>query len=388
MLEELPLVRSGRPPRVVYALRAIGFIGLAVMVVAAINIEPKPALHGDGLGVLLAVVLLLVGVVLTVQWRPMPPGVRFAGLAAVAIAGALFSAFQPSGAGIGTVYYVFAIAELRMSRRAAVVLSTLALGGQVIGLAIGAENPGGHIAGVVFATVPWFLVLRLMRELRLRGDEAHALVEELRESRAAHAQSAALGERARLARDMHDVLAHSLSALALQLEAARLLAHERDSDPEVVAALERSHRLAASGLDEARRAIAALRGDELPGPERLQALCDAFREHSSADCMVTVTGSAHELESEARLAIYRTAQEALTNIRRHSAADRVEIRLAYAADGTTLLVSDHGRGAPVAVGGGSGYGLTGMRERAELLGGRLRAEPTADGFEVELWLPA
>ena len=94
------------------------------------------------------------------------------------------------------------------------------------------------------------------------------------------------------------------------------------------------------------------------------------------------------LESDARMAIYRTAHEALTNIRRHSAAEQVEIRLAYGPDATTLVVSDRGAGAPVAVGGGSGYGLTGMRERAELLGGRLRAGPTADGFEVELWLPA
>jgi signal transduction histidine kinase len=105
-----------------------------------------------------------------------------------------------------------------------------------------------------------------------------------------------------------------------------------------------------------------------------------------------VTGEPRELSSEARLALYRTAQEALTNVRRHSAAQRVEIALRYADDATTLVVQDFGPGAPVAVASGSanggGYGLTGMRERAELLGGRLCAEPTADGFRVELWLPA
>jgi signal transduction histidine kinase len=187
------------------------------------------------------------------------------------------------------------------------------------------------------------------------------------------------------------VLAHSLSALALQLEGARLLARDRRSDPEVVAAVERAHHLAAGGLAEARQAIAALRGDELPGPERLPALAEAFGEHSAAACDLTVTGEPRELSSEARLALYRTAQEALTNVRRHSAADRVEMLLAYAQDGTTLTVQDHGPGAPVAVGGagdGGGYGLTGMRERAELLGGRLSAGPTGDGFRVELWLPA
>jgi signal transduction histidine kinase len=208
-------------------------------------------------------------------------------------------------------------------------------------------------------------------------------VEELRESRAAVAQSAALAERSRVARDMHDVLAHSLSALALQLEGTRLLARDRGADPAVVEGLERAHHLAATGLAEARQAIAALRGDALPGPERLRELADAF-----PNATLRVRGAPREHSSEARLALYRTAQEALTNVRRHSAADRVEITLDYADDGTTLVVQDHGPGAPVIVGAGGGYGLTGMRERAELLGGRLSAEPTGDGFRVELWLPA
>jgi signal transduction histidine kinase len=155
-----------------------------------------------------------------------------------------------------------------------------------------------------------------------------------------------------------------------------------------VAAIERAHHLTTSGLDEARRAIAALRGEELPGPQRLQALADAFADHSDARCSVRVEGAPRPLASDAGLAVYRTAQEALTNVRKHAAADRVEVVLRYADDGTTLCVQDHGPGAPVAIGGGAGYGLTGMRERAELLGGRLEAGPTADGFRVELWLPA
>jgi signal transduction histidine kinase len=243
--------------------------------------------------------------------------------------------------------------------------------------------------GLVFSVVPWFLVTRLIRRLHERTERAERLVEELQESRAAHAQSVALAERGRLARDMHDVLAHSLSALALQLEGTRLLARDRGAPPEVVEGVERAHHLAAAGLQEARRAIGALRGDELPGPERLKALADAFAEHSSATCTLSVTGAPRELGAEARLALYRTAQEALTNVRKHAAADRVELRLDYADGGTTLVVQDHGPGAPVAVGApAGGYGLTGMRERAELLGGRLEAGPTADGFRVELWLPA
>ena len=123
----------------------------------------------------------------------------------------------------------------------------------------------------------------------------------------------------------------------------------------------------------------------MPGPERLRDLTEAFTGHAD----LTVEGEPHALPSEARLALYRTAQEALTNITRHSAADRVELRLAYEPGGTRLVVQDFGPGAPVAVGpsAGGGYGLTGMRERAELLGGELTAGPTEDGFRVELWLP-
>ena len=385
--DEEPLQRLGRPPRVVYALRAIGAVGLTTIVVAGILVDPGPALHGDGLGVLAALVLLVGGVAASFRRRALRPGVRFAGLAAVALGGALLAGFQPGGAGLGAVYYVFAMAELRMARRPAGVLVALAISSQALAIVAAGDSVSDRLIALVAGTLPWFFVLRLMRELRARGLQAEALVEELRESRAAEAQAAALGERARVARDMHDVLAHSLSALALQLEAARLLARDRGSDPEVVGAIETAHRLAAGGLDEARRSISALRGDALPGPDGLAALVEGFGERAT----LTVTGAPHELGSEARLAIYRTAQEALTNVRRHSAADRVEIVLRYGEDGTTLTVSDHGPGAPVAVGDGSGrvggYGLTGMRERAELLGGRLRAEPTADGFRVELWLP-
>jgi signal transduction histidine kinase len=187
---------------------------------------------------------------------------------------------------------------------------------------------------------------------------------------------------------MHDVLAHSLSALALQLESTRLLARDRHTDDEIVRALDSAHHLAAQGLDEVRRAIAAARGDQLPGPERLDALAEAFEQHSGIPVTLTVSGQPRELAPDARLAIYRTAQEALTNVRRHSTAVSVDVSLEYRGEATVLRVEDRApSGPPPPPPIGSGYGLTGMRERAELLGGTLRAEPTDSGFVVELWLP-
>ena len=388
MLEERPF--SLQPPRAVQGLRLVGVAGMATVVVATLTTDPRPALHGEGLGVLLALLVIAAGVSHSFPRRTMAPGRRLVSLVAIAVAGVALSALQPTGAALGPTLFVISVSSLRLDRRLGLVLSLSMIAAQSVAVALTAEDAADILVSLWFISLPWLLVVRLMGEIREGRERAEGLVEELRESREAHAQSVALAERARLARDMHDVLAHSLSALALQLEGTRLQAADRGADPEIVAAIERAHHLAAAGLDEARRAIAALRGDELPGPERLRSLAEAFEEHTAARCTVTVAGDTAALSPEAGLAVYRVAQEALTNVRRHAAADRVDIRLEHAPAGTTLVVADHGPGAPVTGGpsDGGGYGLTGMRERAELLGGRLTAGPTRDGFRVELWLPA
>ena len=127
---------------------------------------------------------------------------------------------------------------------------------------------------------------------------------------------------------------------------------------------------------------------QLPGPERIGLLADAFGEQSGLPIALEVHGKPRELAPEARLAVYRTAQEALTNVRRHATPEHVAVRLDYLPESTVLVVEDHARTGtppPIALGtAANGYGLTGMRERAELLGGQLLAEPTGDGFRVEL----
>ena len=378
MFQELPIPTGGPTPWPVRALRVFGVVAMVFVVLAAIGGDPPAGTEGDGLWITAGIVALVAGLIVTLAGRRLPSGLRPLGLVLVAAGSWVLTYLQPDGAAIGGIYVVVVIAALRLPVAVGLPIAVLAAAGEMVALST-AEHPAGARIGLVTSLVPWYLVIRLLRRLII--------------SRAAAAESAAEAERGRMARELHDVLAHSLSGLALQLEGARLLARDRDADPEVVRAIERAHGLAASGLGEARQAIAALRGEMLPGPERLRALADAFAEDSRLACDVTTAGAPHELGSEARLALYRTAQEALTNVRRHSAADRVEIALAYEPGGTRLVVADHGPGAPVAVGAGDaapggGYGLTGMRERAELLGGRLDAGPTDDGFRVELWLPA
>jgi signal transduction histidine kinase len=392
---ELPIydAQPGTRPRGFTYMRLFGMALMVFYVGGSIAVDPGPGLHGREPFVALAIAVLVVALAVSARRVLMPPGVRLGAL--LALLGASFALIGLQGdqsSAIAGIYFAAVLGALRLPRRQVRLVVALAIGGGVVAYSLSVDHPTGQIITILTGVPPWVFVVRVMREMRERQAQALCLVEELRESRAAQAAAAAEAERARVARDMHDVLAHSLSALAIQLELARVLTHRRGADAEVTASVDRAHGLATSGLDEARRAIGALRGEELPGPERLQSLVDAFAEHGVARCELRTEGAPRELSSEARLALYRTAQEALTNIRKHAVPERVELVLAYEPDGTRLRVRDHGTGAPVAVGAGAlpsgGYGLTGMRERAELLGGRFEAGPTDDGFCVELWLPA
>jgi signal transduction histidine kinase len=372
-----------RAPIEAIALRSLGAAYLIVFIVETFTTSPHPGLHGRDAAVLGATIAFVAAAVGSQPASDRVPVTRrVALLVAVAVATAVLAAVQPKGIWQAGPYFVGIMAAARLDRRAGVLTLAFTM---ILLLAVAAiRGHGASVPSVLLGAVPWFLLMRVLRALREQRDELAA-------SRAAEAEAAAAAARGRLAREMHDVLAHSLSALALQLETTRLLARDRKTDDDVTRAIDQAHHLAATGLEEARRAIATERGDALPGPERIGVLAGAFGEQSGLPVEVEVQGEPRELPPEARLAMYRTAQEALTNIRRHATPERVEVRLDYGPRTTVLVVEDHappGTPPPVALGAaGSGYGLTGMRERAELLGGELLAAPTGDGFRVELRLP-
>jgi signal transduction histidine kinase len=221
----------------------------------------------------------------------------------------------------------------------------------------------------------------LRLDAEARGNAQRLLAQE-RAARAAEAESAALAERARIAREIHDVLAHSLSAQLVHLEAARLLI-ERGADREQI--LERvvaARGMARGGLDETRHALSALRGDLTPLEDFLSELVGA-----TAGAEVTVTGERRKLPAEASQAVRRVAQEALTNARKHAPGAKVQVRLDYSDRQVKLDVRDSGGSPGELTGAGAGYGLLGMRERAELLGGSLEAGPDEEGFTVTLKVP-
>jgi signal transduction histidine kinase len=224
-----------------------------------------------------------------------------------------------------------------------------------------------------------------------RGNTQRLLAQE-RAARAAEAESAALRERGRIAREIHDVLAHSLSAQMVHLEAARLLIERDGEREEILRRVVDARGMARQGLAETRQALSALRGEMTAAEEFLRELVDV------EGGRLRVDGDVRRLPAEAGLAVRRVAQEAMTNARKHAPGADVAVRLEYLPGEVELEVRDFGArpvdnlvGGPVDNGlgaSGSGYGLIGMRERAELLGGTLEAGPVEEGFVVRLRVPA
>jgi signal transduction histidine kinase len=203
------------------------------------------------------------------------------------------------------------------------------------------------------------------------------------------------GERARISRELHDVVAHHISMIAVQAEAARLTT--QGMPPAGAQRLLAIGDTARSALTEMRRLLGVLRDDTAaplpqrhpqPGLAQLNDLLDEARDASGAGTRLIVSGSPIVLDPGVELAAYRIVQEALTNSRRHAPGAAVDVELRYHDDGLYLRVRDNGPG-PTASQGPSGHGLLGMRERAAAVGGTLRTGLAAGGgFLVEVVLPA
>lgn len=207
------------------------------------------------------------------------------------------------------------------------------------------------------------------------------------------AELAAARERTRIARDMHDVLAHSLTVLSIQAQAARQVVTQQ---PEQVGhLLDEMAGVLRESIAESRRVVGLLReATHLPSEDdtlriRLLALADRFAERTGLHCALRTNGQEHRLDDEQESALRFALQETLTNAYRHGGAQQVWADLDWTPETVRLTVRDDGTGQPNGQAEGTGgNGLRGMRERATALGGSLRAGLCADGgFEVSLTLP-
>jgi len=387
-VSELQRVR-GREKATYLWIRVLGVAAVAFVVTTSFQARPAPGGGGQALGVAFALIVFC-GATGAAMWLTLPrPAIQMAVLLLAVAGAAALIGLQANGAAFLGVFPALCLAAFVLPVNLSAVVAGAAIGAVS---AAWVSNGRASIAGIVlndFAILAFYFLSLFARRLSESNQRAELLLRELEQTRAAQAQAATLAERQRLAREMHDVLAHSLSGLVLNLEGAMLLADQGRADPQVRDAIYGAHRLAKTGLQEARRAIGMLRDDALPGPRRLADLAAEFEADTGVACQVTVTGAEAELGTDARLTLYRVAQEALTNIRKHARASRVELHLAYEPRETRLIIEDFdGCSQPPTPDGGTGYGLTGMRERAELLGGTLTAGPTDSGFRVELQVPA
>jgi signal transduction histidine kinase len=242
-----------------------------------------------------------------------------------------------------------------------------------------------------------FLFPLAVRREGMERARAEALVTELeaaqRQLRAYAAESEELAisrERNRMAREIHDTLGHYLTILAVQLETA--LKMEELGDARLHAELVEARRAAAECLTEVRRSVAALRPADLTALSLPDALARLVSEYEALDPTIEIAldveGSTDPLDLEQRLALYRCAQEALTNIRKHASASRALLRLRVDDRKAEFLALDDGRGATAGAEHAPGFGLLGIRERVALLGGTSSMGPEpGKGWRVQVTLP-
>jgi signal transduction histidine kinase len=232
--------------------------------------------------------------------------------------------------------------------------------------------------------VPLIVSILAQRERRQHA-ELEAAHQRLRRHAATVEQLAVSHERNRLARELHDTLAHSLAALSVQLEALRtLLTHDPAAAQD---ALNGVTTLARNGLEESRQAIQALRTDPLKTLGLVGALRStlrAFQARTGVQADLSVAGNELDLTDEEAQALFRIADEALINVERHATAQKVTVRLAFGNDRIDLVIRDDGVGFDPAAVDPDRYGLTGIQERAAMIGAALKVH-SRPGGGARIW---
>ena len=285
---------------------------------------------------------------------------------------------------LGYIAGIVCLAALIASPRWPLALGLSAAAGSAVVVGVGtlvstADLPTtlGAFVGLIVA----ILVGISRRQARTGVERERALLEE-------RARTAALAERSRIARDIHDVLAHSLGGLVLQLDAVEALL-ESGKTAEAAGRVTAARALAAEGLDEARRAVDALR-DPDAAADLAGAIEQLVATHRSlgASASLSTTGEPGPISDDAAGALRRAAQEALSNARRHAPGQATALSLEWRSDAVTLTATtplvDDIDGSSSA---GGGRGLTGLRERMESLGGSAEWEVREGAFVVAAQVP-
>ncbi|MEP7055191.1 MAG: sensor histidine kinase [Actinomycetota bacterium] len=385
-------------PFVADLMVALVMTGIAVQGLWLANtggLSPAAVYHRpDAFGVLLAVMSTL-----PIAWRRNRPEVVLGVVGCFAIMITGFHYSESSG-GLGVLVAIYTVAAHCTSRRRSQLMLGFTLAGMLTALKLSPYDlPLNFLVSntIIFVTA-WVLGDNLQTRRRYVA-ELEVKAERLERDRAQDAQKAVAEERSRIARELHDVVAHNVSVMVVQAGGAR---RTLDRDPararEVIESIEATGRQA---LTEMRRLLGVLRADDeatdarapQPGVSRLDDLVEHVRS-AGMPVKLRVQGSPVELAAGVDLSAYRIVQEALTNALKHAGPASAEVLLRYGLTDLQVTVRDNGRGSAAALtrtprnGDAAGHGLAGMRERVSLFGGVLHAGPLrGGGYQVVATLP-
>ncbi|WP_022929398.1 sensor histidine kinase [Patulibacter americanus] len=359
---------------------------VTALALAALQLDPSDTARGDRGPDLLGVLLVIAACAPVAVRRAQPLAAAVVALTAAAVALALgYAVIVPVLVGLALCSWV----AFQSARRVTVPLAAYA--GTVMAAAVaitGDESPVPMLilvgASIGVAAVLIGDAIRGERERTRAAQESAQRIAKLRDR---DVERAVAEERLRIARDVHDITGHHLSAISLQAVGAG----RATTDPVARAALERIHRLTSEALGQTRRSLGVLRGSDPAGPApraptpRLAHVEELLGPARDAGLVVDLRLDTADrpLSDEIEVCAYRVVQEALTNVVRHADASRVRVDVTYGEQELLIAVEDDGVGGP----GRPGGGIQGMRERVAIVGGTFAAGPAGYGWSVRASLP-
>ena len=376
-------------PLVVDALIAIAFASLAVVEIQSAAESQEGFRDSDGLGALLVLAQTLP---LAVR-RVVPLGSLAAITAAIGMHAAL--GYDDIQAGtFASLVGVSSAAYVTDNRRALVAALLGAVGIGVFYATTRGSFDGFEIVGIGGLWLAGWIAGSVLRIRRSHAAAVERRAEVLEQDSEARAREAVADERARITRELHDIIGHTLNLIVVQAGAARAVFKSRPD--QALESLDSIEITARQSLSDMERMLGILRPPEAeaapydpqPGLEQVDRLAEQFTD-AGLPVEVNVVGEPHKLPTSLDLSAYRIVQEALTNALKHAGPARARVAISYLADKLELDIVDHGQGpGDDGHNAGGGRGLIGMRERVSLFGGELEVGPAAEGgFRVHASLP-
>jgi signal transduction histidine kinase len=358
---------------------------------ATVNTDPNPrkvVTWVQALGLVAA---------LSTFWRRKHPVAIFGGSGALVVL-VMLARYHDAGSLLTTTIAAYSVGAHVPQRRRRLQVAAVA-GFALVDVALVSlflSHRGDRLGTVLSVGITFAAGLLLGDNLRSRRDRLAYLRERndyLERTASLEAANAAAAERTRIARELHDIVAHSVSVIAVQAGGARRLVHTKpETAVEALTAIEHTAR---ETMRELRQLLGVLRSenpDDSASAHAPQPGLDDVRRLVKADPALDVTlaveGERREVPGTVNLAAYRIVQEAITNVRKHAGPASVNVHIAYRPDAVDVTIEDNGRGAAAIKSGTPGFGLTGMTERAALCGGSVATGPRpGGGWSVRATLP-